>query len=143
MPGSVMAPRAWSRTFPAIPARAGDARRFLARLLGSRAGAGDAAVCLGELAGSASLPSRSRDGRYFTVRAQRTEEGMSLSLPYVPRRVVIKITDSSPASGQGAARPGSAAVPALATLKQPPPDGEGGQALELRQRGIATGCACG
>lgn len=60
----------WSRSFPATPQQVGEARRFLAAVLDGRSAAGDAVLCLSELASNAVLHSRSADpGAQFTVRA--------------------------------------------------------------------------
>jgi anti-sigma regulatory factor (Ser/Thr protein kinase) len=61
----------WARTFPAVPAQVAEARRFLAGLLDGDPAAGDAVLCLSELATNAIVHSRSREpGGSFTVRAQ-------------------------------------------------------------------------
>jgi hypothetical protein len=61
----------WARTFPAVPAQVGEARRFLAGLLDGGPAADDAILCLSELASNATQHSRSaRPGGQFTVRAQ-------------------------------------------------------------------------
>jgi anti-sigma regulatory factor (Ser/Thr protein kinase) len=61
---------AWSRTFPAVPEQAGEARRFLAAILAGRR-ADDAIPCLSELVANACLHSRSRQpGGRLTVRVQ-------------------------------------------------------------------------
>jgi serine/threonine-protein kinase RsbW len=60
---------AWSRAFPATPAQAGEARRFLAGILDGRPAADEAVLCLSELATNATMHSRSCDGGHYTVRA--------------------------------------------------------------------------
>jgi serine/threonine-protein kinase RsbW len=61
----------WARTFPAVPAQVREARRFLAGLLDGRPAAGDALVCLSELASNAVAHSRSgQAGGSFTVRVR-------------------------------------------------------------------------
>lgn len=60
-----------SRTFPATPTHAREARLFLASILGDQHFAADALLCLSELATNAIVHSRSREaGGSFTVRAQ-------------------------------------------------------------------------
>ena len=62
-----------SRTFPATPVQAREARLFLVTILGDQplAAAADALLCLSELATNAIVHSRSRQpGGSFTVRAQ-------------------------------------------------------------------------
>lgn len=64
-------PATCSRTFPATPAHAREARLFLAAILGDQPLATDALLCLSELATNAIVHSRSRQpGGTFTVRAQ-------------------------------------------------------------------------
>lgn len=65
---------AWSRAFPAMPAQAGEARRFLAAILDGCPVADDAVLCLSELAANAITHSRSgKRGGQFTVRAERRD----------------------------------------------------------------------
>jgi anti-sigma regulatory factor (Ser/Thr protein kinase) len=60
----------WSRSFPATPEQAGEARRFLTAILNGHP-ADDAILCLSELVTSATLHSRSQQpGGYLTVRVQ-------------------------------------------------------------------------
>ena len=62
----------WARTFPAVPAQVREARRFLAGLLDGGPAAGDALICLSELASNAVVHSRSsQPGGTFTVRVPR------------------------------------------------------------------------
>jgi len=64
-------PATRSRTFPATPVQAPEARLFLATILGDQPVAADALLCLSELATNAIVHSRSREpGGSFTVRAQ-------------------------------------------------------------------------
>ena len=60
----------WSRTFPATPEQAGEARRFLAAILDDHP-ADDAILCLSELVTNATIhsPSAQRGG-CLTVRVQ-------------------------------------------------------------------------
>jgi anti-sigma regulatory factor (Ser/Thr protein kinase) len=65
----------WSRTFPATPRQAGEARRFLAAILDGSPAADDAVLCLSELVSNAILHSRSREpGGQLTVRVQAHED---------------------------------------------------------------------
>ncbi len=73
MAAGTAVPLTWSRTFPATPAQALEARRSLARILDGRSAADNAALCLGELAANATIHSRSRNGGHFTVRVQLGE----------------------------------------------------------------------
>ncbi len=69
--GPTSAPQTLSRTFPAVPAQVGEARRFLAGLLDGRPAADDAVLCLSELVSNAVVHSHSgQPGGSFTVRAQ-------------------------------------------------------------------------
>lgn len=61
----------WARTFPAVPAQVGEARRFLADLLDGGPAAADAVLCLSELVSNATQHSRSgQPGGQFTLRVQ-------------------------------------------------------------------------
>ncbi len=84
----------WSRTFPGTREQAGEARRFLAALLGGSPLTDDAITCLGELASNAVLHSDSRlPGGTFTVRAE-----------LAPGRLRVAVEDSG---GPWAPRPAS------------------------------------
>ena len=82
---------AWSRTFPGTPDQAGEARRFLAALLGGFPLADEAVACLGELASNALLHSGSGlPGGTFTVRAELGPGGLRVEVedsggPWAPR----------------------------------------------------------
>jgi anti-sigma regulatory factor (Ser/Thr protein kinase) len=77
-PASAPAPpltlvRTWTRTFPATPRQVPKARRFLTELLDGSPAAGDAALCVSELATNAVQHSRSaRQGGCFRVHATLT-----------------------------------------------------------------------
>lgn len=65
--------RTWTRTFPATPGQVREARHFLTGHLDSFPAAGDAAMCLSELATNAVQHSRSaRPGGRFSVHATLT-----------------------------------------------------------------------
>jgi anti-sigma regulatory factor (Ser/Thr protein kinase) len=72
MPETTAAPPlTWSRAFPGTPAQAREARLFLAAILDGSTAAGDAVLCLSELAANAAIHSRSgQPGGQFTVRAE-------------------------------------------------------------------------
>ena len=64
----------WSRSFPATPEQAGEARRFLAAILDGHP-ADDAILCLSELVTNATIHSRSsQPGGWLTVRVQRRDD---------------------------------------------------------------------
>jgi anti-sigma regulatory factor (Ser/Thr protein kinase) len=64
----------WSRSFPATPEQAREARRFLTAILDGRP-ADDAILCLSELVTNATIHSRSQQpGGYLTVRVQRRDD---------------------------------------------------------------------
>ena len=68
---AVAAPPVRTRVFPAAPAQAREARRFLAGILTDSPVADDAITCLSELATNAIVHSRSRQAAgNFTVRAE-------------------------------------------------------------------------
>jgi len=67
----VIAPHAWSRSFPATPANVREARRFLASVLSACPAADDAVLCLSELVTNSITHSRSHQpGGHLTVRAE-------------------------------------------------------------------------
>lgn len=71
MSETTAAPPAWSRTFPATPAQASEARGFLTGLLHGHPVTDDAVLCLSELVANAATHSDSRkSGGHFTVRAE-------------------------------------------------------------------------
>ena len=71
----------WARTFPARPAQVGEARRFLAGLLDGGPAAGDALLCLSELASNAVVHSRSaQPGGAFTVRVQLDSQRLRVAV---------------------------------------------------------------
>ena len=70
----------WSRSFPATPEQAGEARRFLAAVLGGYP-ADDAILCLSELVINATIHSRSRQpGGRLTVRVQRRDDHLRVEV---------------------------------------------------------------
>jgi anti-sigma regulatory factor (Ser/Thr protein kinase) len=88
------APPAWSRTFPATPAQAREARGFLAGVLHGHPVTDDAVLCVSELVANAAIHSHSRrSGGHVTVRAELrgdrlrvevTDEGGSWEWPLHP-----------------------------------------------------------
>jgi anti-sigma regulatory factor (Ser/Thr protein kinase) len=88
------APPAWSRTFPATPAQAREARGFLAGVLHGHPVTDDAVLCVSELVANAAIHSHSRrSGGHVTVRAELrgdrlrvevTDEGGSWEWPLYP-----------------------------------------------------------
>lgn len=63
----------WSRTFPATPDQAGEARRYLMAILGGHPATADAVTCLSELVTNSINHSRSAGpGGTFTVRMRRS-----------------------------------------------------------------------
>jgi anti-sigma regulatory factor (Ser/Thr protein kinase) len=70
MPKTAAPLTTWSRTFPATPEQAREARRFLAAILAGQ-DVPDASLCLSELVTNAIVHSHSsQPGGTFTVRAQ-------------------------------------------------------------------------
>jgi anti-sigma regulatory factor (Ser/Thr protein kinase)/DNA-binding XRE family transcriptional regulator len=96
---------AWSRSFPATAQQVGEARRFLAAIADGCPAAGDALLCLSELATNALLHSRSREpGGRFTVRAQRHGSHLRVEVrdqggPWAPPA----LTDPAGHNGRGLA----------------------------------------
>lgn len=89
-------PVSWSRTFPATRDQVPQARRFLAALLSGSPLAGDAVICLGELAANAVTHSRSaRPGGHFGVR---------VTVSQAPGWLTVAVTDEG---GRWAPRPAS------------------------------------
>ena len=71
MSETTAAPPAWSRTFPATPEQAREARGFLAGILHGHPVTDDAVLCLSELVANAATHSDSRrSGGQVTVRAE-------------------------------------------------------------------------
>lgn len=74
-PVAVASARTKSRMFPASPEYASQARRYLAEVLGDRASADDAVLCLSELFSNSLLHSRSRESNgTITVRVRESGE---------------------------------------------------------------------
>jgi serine/threonine-protein kinase RsbW len=74
-------PRTFTRSFPATADQVRDARRFLAQALGDCPLAGDALVCLSELAANSVRHSNSRrPGGCFTVRARVGPAGLRVEV---------------------------------------------------------------
>lgn len=71
----------WARTFPAVPAQVREARRFVAGLLDGGPAAGDALICLSELASNEVVHSRSsQPGGTFTVRVQLADQRLRVEV---------------------------------------------------------------
>jgi anti-sigma regulatory factor (Ser/Thr protein kinase) len=84
-------PLAWSRAFPATPAQAKEARRFLAAILDGRPAADEAILCLSELVTNATVHSHSRNGGHYTVRAEMNDRHLRVEVqdeggPWAPPR---------------------------------------------------------
>ena len=77
---TIAPPLVWSRAFPADAAQIGEARRFLAGILGDLPAADDAVLCLSELATNATVHSHSRDGGYFTVQVELHSEHLRVAV---------------------------------------------------------------
>jgi anti-sigma regulatory factor (Ser/Thr protein kinase) len=73
-------PLAWSRAFPATPAQAREARRFLAAILDGRPAADEAILCLSELVTNATVHSHSGGGGHYTVRAELHERHLRVEV---------------------------------------------------------------
>ncbi len=72
---------AWSRAFPGTPAQVREARRFLSTILAGQEAAGDAVLCLSELATNATLHSHSgRPGGQFTVRVEMNGNSLRIEV---------------------------------------------------------------
>ena len=72
---------AQERVFPAQPSQVGAAREFLAAVLAGCPAAGDAVLCLSELASNAVLHSASKQpGGTFTVRAEISGNSVTLHI---------------------------------------------------------------
>ena len=90
-PSGEIRPAPWSGTFPGTPAQTGQARRFLAAILGGSPLASDALACLGELASNAVVHSSSRlPGGTFTVRVETLPGTLRVEVhddggPWAPR----------------------------------------------------------
>jgi anti-sigma regulatory factor (Ser/Thr protein kinase) len=70
----------WSRSFPATPEQAGEARRFLTAILDGHP-ADDAVLCLSELVTNATIHSRSRQpGGCLTVRVRRRDDHLRVEV---------------------------------------------------------------
>jgi anti-sigma regulatory factor (Ser/Thr protein kinase) len=79
--GAAGSRRTFTRSFPATADQVRGARRFLAQALGDCPLAGDALVCLSELAANSVLHSKSRrPGGCFTVRARLGPGGLRVEV---------------------------------------------------------------
>jgi anti-sigma regulatory factor (Ser/Thr protein kinase) len=110
-----------SKTFPARTDQVGQARRFLAGLLGDRDGATGAITCMSELAANACLHSvSSRPGGTFTVHVLISEDDLR-----------IEVSDEGgpwkPGDGEDEWPHGLAIVAALATESGVTGDEKGGR----------------